>query len=48
MERAVQVRLWYLLIWLQQHNGLSIVDIECASGKAVKDVFDKTIKILFN
>ena len=30
------------------NNSLSIVDIDCASGRAAKDVFDNTIKILFN
>lgn len=28
--------------------GKSIVDIDCASGRGVRDVFDKTIMILFN
>ena len=30
------------------NNSQSIVDIDCASGRAAKDVFDKTIKILFD
>lgn len=30
------------------NQGQSIVDIDCAAGHAVKDVFKKTIKILFN
>ncbi|MDR3601306.1 MAG: ATP-binding protein [Desulfosporosinus sp.] len=30
------------------NNSQSIVDIDCASGRAVKDVFDKTIKVVFN
>ena len=30
------------------NNSQSIVDIDCASGCAVKHVFDNTIKILFN
>ena len=30
------------------NNGISIVDLDCAAGDAVKDVFEKTIKILFN
>lgn len=30
------------------NNGQSIVEIECISGKAVKDIFGKTIKILLN
>lgn len=29
------------------NNSQSIVDIECAAGSAVKDVFDKTRKVLF-
>ncbi len=29
------------------NNGMSIVDIDCAAGRAVKDVFDKTMKILY-
>ncbi|HOE56779.1 MAG TPA: ATP-binding protein [Bacillota bacterium] len=28
------------------NNALSIIDIDCAAGKAVKEVFNKTIKIL--
>lgn len=28
------------------NNGQSIVDIDCAAGKAVKEIFNKTIKIL--
>jgi len=30
------------------NKGQSIVDSDCAAGHAAKDVFDKTIKILFN
>ena len=30
------------------NSGQSIVDIECLAGRAVKDVFDNTIKVLFN
>jgi len=30
------------------NNGQSIVDLDCASGRATKDVFDKTIKVLFD
>lgn len=30
------------------NNSQSIVDMDCAAGRAAKDVFDKTIKILFN
>lgn len=30
------------------NNGHSIVDIDCVAGGATKDVFDKTIKILYN
>lgn len=30
------------------NHGQSIVDIECAAGRAAKDVFNRTIKILFN
>jgi len=30
------------------NNGQSIVDLDCASGRAVKDVFDKTMKVLFD
>lgn len=29
------------------NNRQSIIDIDCASGRAVKDVFHKTIKVLF-
>lgn len=30
------------------NKGQSIVEMDCAAGRAVKEVFDKTIKILFN
>jgi MinD superfamily P-loop ATPase len=30
------------------NNSQSIVDIDCSSGRATKEVFDKTIKILFD
>jgi len=30
------------------NNGQTIVDIDCASGCATKEVFDKTMKMLFN
>ena len=30
------------------NDGMTIVDIDCASGQAVKQVFDETIKILFS
>ncbi|MHB8124057.1 MAG: ATP-binding protein [Desulfitobacteriaceae bacterium] len=30
------------------NNGQSIIDIDCAAGRATKDVFDNTSKILFN
>ena len=30
------------------NNSQSIVDIDCASGRAAKDVFDKTIKVAFD
>lgn len=29
------------------NNGWSITDIDCAAGRAAKDVFDRTVKILF-
>jgi MinD superfamily P-loop ATPase len=29
------------------NNGISITEMDCAAGNAVKNVFDKTIKILF-
>lgn len=29
------------------NNGQTIVDIDCASGRAVKEVYNKTIKLLF-
>lgn len=29
------------------NNGQSIVDIDCASGRAARDIFAKTVKILF-
>ena len=28
------------------NNGLSVVDVDCPAGRAVKDVFRRTIKIL--
>ncbi|HHZ01226.1 MAG TPA: 4Fe-4S binding protein [Tissierellia bacterium] len=30
------------------NNGLTIVDIDCAAGEAVREIYKKTIKILFN
>ena len=30
------------------NNGQSIVDLDCAAGRATKDVFDKTIEVLFD
>ncbi|MDI9495723.1 MAG: ATP-binding protein [Bacillota bacterium] len=30
------------------NKGLTIVDIDCAAGKAVREIYKKTIKILFN
>jgi len=30
------------------NNGQTIVDIDCASGRAAREVFDKTMKLLFN
>ena len=30
------------------NDGMTIVDIDCASGQAVKQVFDETIKMLFS
>lgn len=30
------------------NNGFSIVDVECAAGNATKEVFNKTIKIMFD
>ncbi len=30
------------------NNGLTIVDIDCAAGKAVREVYKETIKILSN
>ena len=30
------------------NNGLSIVEIDCRAGRATKEVYDKSIKILFN
>jgi len=29
------------------NNGQTIVDIDCTSGKAVKEVYNKTINLLF-
>ena len=29
------------------NNGRTIVDIDCASGEAVKAVYNKTMKLLF-
>ncbi len=30
------------------NNGLSIVEMDCSSGRAAKEVYDRSIKILFN
>lgn len=30
------------------NNGLTIVDIDCAAGEAVREIYKKTMKILFN
>lgn len=30
------------------NNGLSIIDLDCTSGRAARAVFNKTVKILFN
>jgi len=30
------------------NNGQAIVDLDCASGRAAREVYDQTIKILFN
>jgi MinD superfamily P-loop ATPase len=30
------------------NRGQTIVDIDCVSGRAVKDVFDRTMKILYS
>ena len=30
------------------NNGLTIVDIDCAAGEAVRKIYKKTMKILFN
>lgn len=30
------------------NNGQSIVEMDCAAGRAAKAVFDKTIKLLFD
>jgi MinD superfamily P-loop ATPase len=30
------------------NNGLTIVDIDCASGEAVKEIYKKTLKLLFD
>jgi MinD superfamily P-loop ATPase len=30
------------------NSGKSIVDIDCEAGRAVKDIFHKTLKLLFN
>lgn len=29
------------------NNGFSVVDVECASGDSIKEIFEKTIKILY-
>lgn len=30
------------------NNSQSVVDVDCAAGRATKEVFDKTLKVLFN